>query len=211
MGRRKKFDREDVLSKTIPVFWKHGLAETTVKDLEKATHVNKSGLYAEFQNKEDLFIESLGRYFEELQQSGTLTTKPLGWVNIEKFLKVAHGNWGQWRQKGCFSVNSMREFADLPPKARALMVGSLILLKKQLIKNLSETDQRRGDNDSLADLILTFFCGVCVLQNLDPPLYGAHSCNLANGLLPLRRLSLRVLSKGPSAANRSKRSLSRPS
>ena len=37
MGRRKLFTREDVLNKTIPVFWKHGLAETSVQDLEQAT------------------------------------------------------------------------------------------------------------------------------------------------------------------------------
>lgn len=169
MGRRKKFSRDDVLNRTIPVFWKHGLSETTVQDLEKATHVNKSGLYAEFHDKDDLFVESLRRYFEELQQSGTLTAKPLGWGNIEKFLKVAHGNWGRWRQKGCFSVNSMREFSDLPPEARELMMGSLTLLRRQMAKNLAATGQTRGDNDALADLILTFFCGVCVLQNLGPP------------------------------------------
>jgi AcrR family transcriptional regulator len=168
MGRRKKFSRNDVLNRTVPVFWKHGLAETTVQDLEKATRVNKSGLYAEFQDKEDLFVESLRRYFDELQQSGTLTKKPLGWGNIEKFLKIAHGNWGHWKQKGCFSVNSMREFSDLPTEARTLMQGSLELVKQQLVKNLAMTRQRRANNDALADLILTFFSGVCILQNLGP-------------------------------------------
>src|SRR5580700_9531967 len=63
MGRRKLFTREDVLDKAIPVFWKHGLAETSVQDLEQATGVRKSGLYAEFKDKEDLFVESLRRYF----------------------------------------------------------------------------------------------------------------------------------------------------
>src|SRR5277367_5711371 len=56
MGRRKLFTRENVLNKTIPVFWKHGLAETSVQDLEQATGVRKSGLYAEFKAKEDLFV-----------------------------------------------------------------------------------------------------------------------------------------------------------
>ncbi len=52
------------LDKAIPVFWKHGFAETTVQDLEEATGVNKSRLYAEFENKDDLFIASLRRYLE---------------------------------------------------------------------------------------------------------------------------------------------------
>src|SRR5450755_2321775 len=63
MGRRKLFTREDVLNKMIPVFWKHGLAETSVQDLEQATGVRKSGLYAEFKDKEDLFVASMRQYF----------------------------------------------------------------------------------------------------------------------------------------------------
>src|SRR5271169_3415630 len=73
MGRRKLFTREDVLNKTIPVFWKHGLAETSVQDLEQATGVRKSGLYAEFKDKEDLFVASIRQYFDMLTARGTLT------------------------------------------------------------------------------------------------------------------------------------------
>jgi len=165
MGRLKKFTREEVLNKTIPVFWKHGFAETTVQDPELATGVNKSGLYAEFENKEDLFVASLRRYLEFLQEHKTLTKKPLGWANIEDFLKICKGGWGQ---RGCFSVNSMREFSDLPVQARELMVGSVTRIKGQLIRNLSAIRGKSADNDVLAGLILTFFAGICLEQNLNP-------------------------------------------
>jgi AcrR family transcriptional regulator len=166
MGRRRKFSREDVLDKTIPVFWKHGLAETSVQDLEQATGVNKSGLYAEFEDKDDLFAASLRRYIDLLQERGTLTKQPLGWNNIEAFLKLCHGGWGQ---RGCFSVNSMREFSDLPPQARDLMIGNVTKLKRQLIRNLSVArEKNRDNNDALAGLVLTFFCGICLEQNLNP-------------------------------------------
>jgi TetR/AcrR family transcriptional regulator, copper-responsive repressor len=166
MGRPKKFSREGVLDKTIPVFWKHGLAETSVQDLEQATRVNKSGLYSEFENKDDLFIESLRRYFEVLQERGTLMKRPLGWGNIESFLKLSYGSWGQ---KGCFSVNSMREFSNLPPQARELMIGNMMGIKRQLVRNLSAArDKSARNNDALAGLVLTFFSGICLEQNLHP-------------------------------------------
>src|SRR6202140_5740614 len=82
MGRRKLFTREDVLDKAIPVFWKHGLAETSVQDLEQATGVRKSGLYTEFKDKEDLFVESLRRYLDLLHAGLPLSNKPLGWNKI---------------------------------------------------------------------------------------------------------------------------------
>jgi hypothetical protein len=46
MGRPKSFSREEVLEKAIAVFWKHGFANTSVQELERATSVNRSGLYA---------------------------------------------------------------------------------------------------------------------------------------------------------------------
>ncbi|HEY4381425.1 MAG TPA: TetR/AcrR family transcriptional regulator [Acidobacteriaceae bacterium] len=165
MGRRKLFTREDVLDKAIAVFWKHGLAETSVQDLERATGVGKSGLYAEFKDKEDLFVASMRRYFDVLVARGTLTNQPLGWNNVENFLKVCYGSWGQ---KGCFSVNSMREFSDLPPKARQIMVESVTKAHRLLIGNLAAERGDGEDNDSLAGLIITFFSGICLEQNLGP-------------------------------------------
>ena len=50
MGRPKGFSREEVLEKAMPVFWRHGFADTTVQELERATGVNKSGLYTEFRD-----------------------------------------------------------------------------------------------------------------------------------------------------------------
>ena len=165
MGRRKLFTREDVLDKAIAVFWKHGLAETSVQDLELATGVRKSGLYAEFKDKEDLFVASMRQYFDVLMARGTLTKQPLGWSNVENFLKVCYGSWGQ---KGCFSVNSMREFADLPPKARQLMIANVMKAHHLLIDNLAVARGDGDENDSLAGLIITFFCGICLEQNLGP-------------------------------------------
>jgi AcrR family transcriptional regulator len=165
MGRRKQFTREDVLDKTIAVFWKHGLAETSVQDLELATGVHKSGLYAEFDDKEDLFVASMRQYLDVLMARGTMTKRPLGWSNVQNFLKLCYGSWGQ---KGCFSVNSMREFSDLPPKARELMVTNVMKIHRLLIDNLVVERGVGDDNDSLAGLIITFFCGICLEQNLGP-------------------------------------------
>jgi len=165
MGRRRQFTREDVLDKTIPVFWKHGLAETSVQDLELATGVNKSGLYAEFEDKDDLFVASMRQYLDALMARGTLTTAPLGWNNIRGFLELCYGSWGQ---KGCFSVNSMREFSDLPIRARKLMLANVATVHRLLLDNLAAARGETEKNEPLAGLIVTFFSGLCLEQNLGP-------------------------------------------
>jgi AcrR family transcriptional regulator len=73
MGRQKNFTREAVLEKALPVFWRVGFAEASLHELEQATGVNKSGLYAEFKDKEDLFVQSLRYYLESLEKQGLLT------------------------------------------------------------------------------------------------------------------------------------------
>jgi TetR/AcrR family transcriptional regulator, copper-responsive repressor len=64
----------------------------------------------------------------------------------------------------------MREFADLPPKARQIMVASVMKAHQLLIDNLDLAAARgsRDDNDSLAGLIVTFFSRICLEQNLGP-------------------------------------------
>jgi hypothetical protein len=62
----------------------------------------------------------------------------------------------------------MREFADLPPKARQIMVGSVMKHHQLLIDNLAAARGARDDNDSLAGLVITFFSGISLEQNLGP-------------------------------------------
>jgi hypothetical protein len=88
----------------------------------------------------------------------------LGWTNVESFLKVCYGSWGQ---KGCFSVNSMRVRRP-PPKARQIMVASVMKAHQLLIDDLAAARGSRDDNDALAGLIVTFFSGICLEQNLGP-------------------------------------------
>lgn len=161
MGRPKNFSRDEVLKKAIPLFWKQGFADTSLQDLEKATGVNKSGLYSEFESKEDLFLCSLQHYIETREGKDVLTTEPLGWNNVETFLKLAKGCTGQ---KGCFAINSMREFATLPAEANVLVAKSFTLMKRLLIKNI-QAELTKTDPEAIADILLTFFAGLCLEQN----------------------------------------------
>ena len=162
MGRPKKFNREGVLDGALPVFWKQGFANTTVQHLEQATGVNKSGLYTEFKDKEDLFLASLERYVQT-RGAGVLTAQPLGWGNIERFLRLGFGCDDD--QRGCFAVNSMRELASLPAEAQKIISSGQRRLMRLLIKNI-EVEDPKLDSAIIADVVLTFFDGFCILQNL---------------------------------------------
>jgi AcrR family transcriptional regulator len=163
VGRPKKFNRESVLEKALPVFWRCGFADTSLHELEIATGVNKSGLYSEFKGKEDLFVQSLRYYLANLEAARLLAIEPLGWDNIERFLKVRPRN----RQglKGCFCVNSMRESAILPREAIDIITRSRGTLKGLIAKNI-EGEVPETKVDVVAELVLTFFTGLCMESNV---------------------------------------------
>jgi TetR/AcrR family transcriptional regulator, copper-responsive repressor len=163
MGRPKNFNRKGVLEKALPVFWRRGFADASLHELEVATGVNKSGLYSEFQDKEDLFMQSLQYYLESLEKKRLLTAEPLGWNNIERFLKL--GPSSTEGQKGCFAVSSMREFAILPPGAVSIITRSRSKLKQLIAKNIA-AERPKMNADSVAELILTFFTGLSMEHNL---------------------------------------------
>jgi AcrR family transcriptional regulator len=163
IGRPKHFNRAEVMEKSIPVFWEHGFADTSLADLEAATGVNRSGLYTEFRDKEDLFLASLGHYLETSGLTDMLATKPLGWTNVQRYLELGLACWSG--QKGCFSVSSMREMAILPQEARLIVEKSMKPIRRLLISNIEAENTTMGAS-SLADMAMTFFSGLSIEQNL---------------------------------------------
>lgn len=161
MGRPKCFSRTEVMEKAIPVFWKHGFSGTSVQDLEKATSVNKSGLYSEFKDKEDLFLSSLRHYISRVPALDILYKKPLGWENIESFLKMGQTCGGQ---KGCFIVNSLCELGDLPTSAKQIVTDHTKKVKSAIAEN-AEAGGSKIPPEALADMVMTFHSGMSVQQN----------------------------------------------
>src|ERR1700685_576049 len=184
MGRPRNFSREEVLEKAMPVFWKHGYSDTSLQELERATGVNKSGLYSEFRDKQDLFVACLRHYLAGQEKRGLLTKEPLGWNNIESFLRNGPLNKGE--QQGCFSVNSMREFAILPEEAYEVVTESRALLERLLAMNI-EAEKPRMAPPAIAEMVLSFFSGLCIERNLKS---GKASSNrkIENFMTALRSL-----------------------
>ncbi len=163
IGRPKSFSRAGVLEKAIPVFWDHGFADTSLADLEAATGVNRSGLYTEFKDKEDLFLASLAHYLETSDLTDRLADTPLGWDNVERYLKIGLACWTG--QRGCFSISAMRELAILPGEARVLVEKSMKPIKRLLTKNI-EAEHTRMNAAAIADIAMTFFAGISIEQNI---------------------------------------------
>jgi AcrR family transcriptional regulator len=160
MGRLKAFNRTDVLDSAIQVFWKKGYADTSLADLEKATGVNKSGLYSEFKDKDDIFLESLRRYHDANPLYEILKKEPLGWENIENYFKAKLNCKGQ---KGCFMAFTAREHSIIPNKVKQLLEKNSTEVQEMFLANVKATKIKNPE--TVANFLLTFAVGLSLKAN----------------------------------------------
>jgi len=59
----------------------------------------------------------------------------------------------------------MREFGILPGKAHAIVARNRAALKRLLVKNI-EAEGSKMDPESLAEMVMVFFSGLCIEHNL---------------------------------------------
>jgi len=62
VGRPREFDPDRVEDAAMKLFWEHGFDGVSISDVSDATGVNRRGIYAEFESKENLFARATQRY-----------------------------------------------------------------------------------------------------------------------------------------------------
>lgn len=178
MARPKKMSNEDILSRVIPVFWKNGLAGTNLGQLEEASDINRSSLYATFCSKEQLFISALEYYVRRAPAQFLLRKQPSGWKNIEQFLLTAPFNNPAFN--GCFLINSSHEVALLPVAAQEIVRSFRSAVIEQIGWNLPV-----GNNAGvMAELIWSFQVEGCLEANdqLEPQIWQKRVTRLLHFL-----------------------------
>jgi AcrR family transcriptional regulator len=175
MTRSKNFTREEVLEKSMPLFWRKGFASTSMRDIELGTGVNKSGLYSEFKDKEDMYLASLAFYTLTRGGAEILEHSPLGWDNIERLLLSVleeHLN-----EKGCFMAFSMRDYLLFTASGKKNIYRQLDKMRGLIAKNVSATKSSL-DFEQLTDIVLMFFSGLALSQNSDAAAHSQDSVKL---------------------------------
>ncbi|HEY9681406.1 MAG TPA: TetR/AcrR family transcriptional regulator [Oculatellaceae cyanobacterium] len=162
MAKLKTFKRDDVLEAAIKVFWRKGFADTSIHDLERATSLKKSSLYAEFQNKEDLFLCSLDHYSKTTYGAGILNLRPLGWHNIERLLRIRVEP--ENGETGCFVIYSMREYSTLSSKIQRHLEERVAQIRDGFLKNIA-AEHTNLDPEKVTDIFMSLFVGLAFNDN----------------------------------------------
>lgn len=62
---RAQFDRNDIIDKSIQLFWQNGFSASSMQQVIKATGLKPGSIYLAFGNKEGLFREALDSYAQQ--------------------------------------------------------------------------------------------------------------------------------------------------
>ena len=114
MGRKKSYDRAEAAESALQAFWQHGYQQTSLRDLEEATGVNRYGLYDSFTDKEGLFRECIVQYAAQAAvMLGELAALGMDGLlaMIGRFVTAADDDPAC--QRGCLIVSALLERGHL--------------------------------------------------------------------------------------------------
>ena len=121
MARQEEFDREDIITKAIEVFWAKGYNGTSIQDLVDATGLNRSSIYNSFGSKQNLYRVSLEQYEDEsnkvFQKALLKSASPL--EAIRRILSSAvFSSMEDQQSRGCFILNCKMELGGSDQELR---------------------------------------------------------------------------------------------
>jgi TetR/AcrR family transcriptional repressor of nem operon len=118
MGRKKRYDRDELIGKAVEIFRDHGFAGTSAEMLVQGLGVNRYSLYAEFGSKQELFDAALQRYDEEAVERnfGPLESPGAGAEEIRALLEFfGRAETSPALGRGCLLCNTAVELGPEDP------------------------------------------------------------------------------------------------
>lgn len=171
MGRKKTYQREDVLLVAMNAFWDKGYHGTSLADLIKATKLNKKTLYAEFGSKHKLFHDALQLYTDLGAQQAImyLQRKPMGLDNIRDYFRAMTY---EPNCRGCLMTMTINQKNLVTPKSLELVRKTVELIENLLLKNLNMahkagTIQNQEDCQRIATFLIFSIQGITTMGKLE--------------------------------------------
>lgn len=156
---RAQFDRNEVIEKSINLFWQNGFNASSMQQVVKATGLKPGSIYLAFGNKEALFREALESYSRKraAQMHRVLDTAPSVGEGICLILEGVVEESTRENYCSCFLIKTRLELAaegnELYDFASAKLGEVEALLESYLKKEFNEkVSQRRA-----ASLMLHLF------------------------------------------------------
>lgn len=140
MARTIEFNREHVLESAMHTFWQKGYSQTSIPNLVSATKLNPGSIYAAFDSKEGLFLESMefygNRSLANLKNYINDAETPA--TGIENFFRALIAKTEDKNDMGCLVVNTLLEMSSHNATIQAHANKHLNAIETELCKALEK-------------------------------------------------------------------------
>lgn len=145
-GRKRQFDREEVVEKAARLFWEHGYEATGITDLTEHLGIGRQSLYNTFGDKRSLYIEGLRHYFEgRVRLAREIFGRPGRRLQrLEELLVAIVEADSACGHPGCLLGNTVAEFGARDPQIEALL-GNFLDRFRGLLQATLEEAQQEGE------------------------------------------------------------------
>jgi TetR/AcrR family transcriptional repressor of nem operon len=166
MARPLEFDIDVALDAAMEQFWRDGFEASSIQKLLDVMGINRGSLYATFGDKETLFLRTLERYDQQLDQHIQKTLQGISdpLEAVESFLLHKH-KASRSAAYGCYYVNCGAELAFSHPALVKRIAKKQQEIEKRLKVRLVEAKESgalaaNADPGSLASFLMVVRSGL---------------------------------------------------
>ena len=177
MGRKKTYDRDTLIARSVELFRDHGYQGTSTQMLVDGLEINRYSLYAEFGSKQALFDAALERYNDAVigRSFGLLEAPGAGIAEVRALLEFyALANLSPAWGRGCLLCNTAVEFGPDDPSGAGFVQRYFERLSgafQAALENAHRGGELRASVDGRqeADLLTAAVLGLFVMLRAKAP------------------------------------------
>ena len=178
MARPKSYDRDEVIQKAKDAFWEHGYQALGVRAIEAQTGLGSFALRTDFGGKEQLLLETLAAYREEME---TYVARVLDDSDdIEAIVRVLEQmvtpHEGSMRRFGCLMTALVSELPSIGSEPVSAAVNAHFDRIGSAVSNLVKRAQSAGRARS----------------DVEPAACGTYVVGVVGGLQTINRRAGRI-------------------
>ncbi len=169
MGRPPSFNRQQVLSDALDLFWSRSFHACSLKQLEDVTQMHPGSLYYHFHNKEQLYLLALEHYLlwrlqPRIDKYLTYSPNQLG---LRRFFTSGYRHREETSYRNCcFLVSASNELHMLPAATKQVQRG-IDMLKNGFLTILNKLNGVINQEVMAAEL-LNLYLSIQLMARVNP-------------------------------------------
>lgn len=186
MARPRTFDETEVLGRARDAFWARGYTATSLADLEKATGLRRTSLYAAFGDKRQLFTRVLEAYrVSNHELIDAIVGRASDYRSAAKALwdlaieQAARDKNEGGRCRGCLIANTTTELGNVDDDISAYLANNLAAFKRKLAPLLRADADLSADQ--AGDYVFAVYTGLNGLAITGAPVSALRAVAAASG------------------------------